>query len=63
MEWSELPAAILALFSIDMPDVVPLGLGLLPFLVKARDVGLVPQVIPDLFHGYLVVRQVLPGEL
>jgi len=63
MERSELPTIVMALFSINMPDVIPLGLGLLPFLVKARDIRLVPQVVPDLFHGYLIVGQVLSGEL
>jgi len=56
MERSKLPAAILALLGIDVPDVVPFGFGFLPFLVEPRDVWLIPQVVPDLFHGYLVIR-------
>lgn len=63
MERPKLPTAVLALFGIDMPDMIPLGLSFLPFLVEPRDVGLVPQVIPNLFHGYLVVRQALPCKL
>ena len=63
MEWPELPAAVLALFGVDMPDVVSFGLGFLPLLVEPRDVWLVPQVVPDLFHRYLIVGQVLFGEL
>ena len=63
MEWPELPAVILALFGINVPDVVPLGFRFLPLLVKPRDVGLIPQVVPDLFHRYFVVGQVLSGEL
>lgn len=42
MEWSELPGAVLGLFGVDVPDVVPFGLGFLPLLVEARDVGLIP---------------------
>lgn len=55
MERSELPATVLALFSIDVPDVVPLGLSFLAFLVESRNVWLIPQVVPNLFHRYLVV--------
>ena len=63
MKGSELPTAVLAFFSIDMPDVVSLRLGFLPFLVEPRDEGLVPQIVPNLFHGYLVVGEILSREL
>ena len=63
MEWPEPPSAVLNLFGVDMPDVALFVLGSLPLLVEPQDVWLVPQVVPDIFHRYLMVGQVLFGEL
>lgn len=40
--------AVFDLAGVDVPDMIPLGLGFLPVLVKPRDVRLVPQIRLDL---------------
>lgn len=47
-ERPELPIALAELFALNAPDMIALGLGLLPVFVEAQYVWLSPEILPDL---------------